>query len=523
MTFSRFGTSTSSNTGFGGFGTSSASSNTGFGGSMAFSRFGTSTSNTGFGGFTAKTTPNAAFGFNNFGNTPSGFGATPSGGLFSGNPAGGGGFNVTSTASAFGNTSGSGGFGGFGNNQPAGGTPFGSSTTSSFGGFASNNSAAPGFGFPANQASAAPFGIGFGQTSTTNAGNFGFGGGAQTSQPSGFGQITSQQMSKPLGFGLGASTQSSFFGIGSTTQTSMALNPFKPGTQQPTQNAFGNLFNSTMQPSAPTMVSNVGLTNPSTQTMTLQQQSNQQQITPYEELARIINSWDPNSPDCKFQSYFYNMVHPDEVQFYTPPSNMPQNLWIEAQSNNPDRTILVPVRVCGFEDIKKRIEVQEEITAKAVAKFKEYGAKLEEMERKHSLETLVRIEERKRKHIELTQRVIKLMRQIQVLRLKGTLIRADEETLKGRLEDIKQRTQRPLRKLETLKTQYNVTKVQWGSRESPVIHKFNAVDENQLENITKVLGAEHTGIVHDIETLKKDSKDIDIIIRSFNGVPDTIS
>ncbi|CAG8847017.1 36862_t:CDS:2, partial [Racocetra persica] len=138
------------------------------------------------------------------------------------------------------------------------------------------------------------------------------------------------------------------------------------------------------------------------------------------------------------------------------------------------------------------------------------------MKRKHNLETLVRIEDRKRKHIELTQRVIKLMRRIQVLRLSGTLIRSDEEALKGRLEDIKQQLQRSSRKLETLKTQYNVTKLQWGVREPPVTHKFNAVNDNQLENIIKVLDTEQTGIVHDIETLKKDSKDIDVIIRHLN-------
>ncbi|CAG8810076.1 20283_t:CDS:2, partial [Gigaspora rosea] len=196
-----------------------------------------------------------------------------------------------------------------------------------------------------------------------------------------------------------------------------------------------------------------------------------------------------------------------EVQFYTQPSSMSQALWSEAQANNPDRTM---------QDIKKRLAVQEEITAKANVKFKEYGAKLEDMKRKHNLETLVRIEDRKRKHIELTQRVIKLMRRIQVLRLSGTLIRSDEEVLKGRLEDIKQQLQRSSRKLETLKTQYNVTKLHWGVRESPVTHKFNAVNDNQLDNIIKVLDTEQTGIVHDIETLKKDSKDIDVILRHLN-------
>lgn len=78
------------------------------------------------------------------------------------------------------------------------------------------------------------------------------------------------------------------------------------------------------------------------------------------------------------------------------------------------------------------------------------------------------------------------MRQIQVLRLKGTLIRSDEENLKGRLEEIKQDLVRPNLKLVMLKTQHGVTKTQWSSKESSITHKFNAVDEGQLENIIKV-------------------------------------
>ncbi|CAG8583259.1 1632_t:CDS:2 [Diversispora eburnea] len=445
--------------------------------------------------------------------------------------------------SAFGNTGPSGGFGtslpggGFGGNQPIQpAVPFGNTSTAGFGGgfgtVNTNTNAAPTFGFSVNQTStpfgfggnfsqpqtSAPFGFGgnFSQPSVSNVGNFGFGRGAQQTQPSGFG-LFQPTTSKPSGFGFGGGVQPvqpNIFGAQTTT-----TNPFGSTQSVPNAPVFGlDIFRTqrsfgftSSQPQTQTQIGTISQTG----TISQQQSSTPQQMTTYEELSRLINAWNTESPECQFQSYFYNMVHPDVVQLYTPPPNMPQSLWNEAQLNNPDRTILVPARVAGFDDIKKRLEMQEVITAKAIAKFKEYSEQLEEMERKHNLETLVRIEDRKRKHIELTQRVIKLMRQIQVLRLKGTLIRSDEEDLKGRLEEIKQHLERPNLKLAMLKTQYGVTKTQWSSRESLITHKFNAVDGNQLENIIKVLDVEQTGIVHDIETLKKDSKDIDIIIRSF--------
>jgi hypothetical protein len=40
----------------------------------------------------------------------------------------------------------------------------------------------------------------------------------------------------------------------------------------------------------------------------------------------------------------------------------------------------------------------------------------------------------------------------------------------------------------------------------------------RLTLFLQVLGAEHTGIVHDIDTLKKDSKDIDLIIKNLNEI-----
>ncbi|CAG8480625.1 9104_t:CDS:2 [Cetraspora pellucida] len=405
------------------------------------------------------------------------------------------------------------------------GTAFGAfgNTTGFGGGFGTQQTnPTPGFGLAANPQTSTQFGFAagnFSQPSMPSTSNFG-----ATAQSPAFGQfgLSQQATSKPLafgGFGAGTqTTQTSLFGLSGGTQSAPSnIGLFGTGGvgQQPTSNAFGSIFGVGSQPTASiggnlgrSMLpvastaagnSNIGMSSSSNQvgsTITSQSQTSQQ-LTPYEELSRLISAWSPESIDCRFQSYFYNMVHPAEVQFYTPPPSMSQALWNEAQANNPDRTM---------QDIKKRLAVQEE----------EYGAKLEDMKRKHNLETLVRIEDRKRKHIELTQR---LMRRIQVLRLSGTLIRSDEEALKGRLEDIKQQLQRSSRKLETLKTQYNVTKLQWGVREPPVTHKFNAVNDNQLENIIKVLDTEQTGIVHDIETLKKDSKDIDVIIRHLNDVP----
>jgi nuclear pore complex protein Nup54 len=66
------------------------------------------------------------------------------------------------------------------------------------------------------------------------------------------------------------------------------------------------------------------------------QHANPQYI--WQSLALIKSEWDPNSPNCKFKHYFYNIVHPSEVQRFTKPPNEDDKAWEMAMKNNPDPT-----------------------------------------------------------------------------------------------------------------------------------------------------------------------------------------
>ncbi|PKY21914.1 hypothetical protein RhiirB3_419368 [Rhizophagus irregularis] len=303
-----------------------------------------------------------------------------------------------------------------------------------------------------------------------------------------FGQTSQSTAAPQLNLGGGA--------FGFSTQPGTSIVP-----------AFGiGTGTSTMQPTS------LVTTQPSQQL--------QQHQTPVQELHELMNSWNTYSPQCQFITYFFNLSNPGSVQYFQPQQQQrwTQELWEEAQKNNPDKTIMMPIVAVGFEDLKKRIIEHLNGKNEISAKLKDIGNKIETLQIKHNLETSVNLENQKRKHMELTQRVIKLMKRIQVVRLRGTMTRSGEEQLKGRLEEIKQNLLRPMVRLDHIKTQYSILKIHWDNREPSVAHKYNTVDANQLDNIVKVLGAEHTGIVHGIDTLKKDSKDIDLIIKNFNEV-----
>ncbi|KAJ3127382.1 hypothetical protein HK101_005585, partial [Irineochytrium annulatum] len=148
----------------------------------------------------------------------------------------------------------------------------------------------------------------------------------------------------------------------------------------------------------------------------------------------IESYWNVNSPNCQFKHYFYNMVHPNEVQRYSRPPNHDATLYDQAMQDNPDPSCMVPVLAVGFEDIKKRIAQQDEANRAHRAKLEEIDSKLDSLERKHQLETTVKLDEFRRRHTELARRVLFVMRRVHVLRNKGYPIRAEEEALRVRLE-----------------------------------------------------------------------------------------
>nr|CAG8448991.1 8947_t:CDS:2 [Entrophospora candida] len=211
------------------------------------------------------------------------------------------------------------------------------------------------------------------------------------------------------------------------------------------------------------------------------------------------------------------MVQPNTAEYYKPPDRMSQQLWLEAQKNNPDRKTLVPALVVGFDDIKKRISIQEDIAGKAINKFKELESELATLERIHKHDNLTKIQDRKLKHLELTQRLIKLMNCIQILRNKGNMITANEELLRNRLETIKEHYTRLSNQLDIIKANNSLRKPLWNTNEPTLVHKFNTVDENQMESIIKVLDSEQQGIDHTINVLKKDSRDTEYIITEMNN------
>jgi len=67
---------------------------------------------------------------------------------------------------------------------------------------------------------------------------------------------------------------------------------------------------------------------------------------------------------------------------------------------------MVPALAVGFEDLKKRMESQNEMTEIQRVKLDEIEGKMNEIMQFHLLQTAAKVREFKRRHIQLSQRVL---------------------------------------------------------------------------------------------------------------------
>lgn len=373
-----------------------ASSNTGgtggglFGGSNTASN--QQQSNTGntsgglFGGGSSNTTGNTSGGL--FGKP-----AAPSGG-------GGGLFGSSNQNTGAGNTSG------------AGGGLFGSSNTNT------GNTSGGLFGKPNTSA-----------PSSSSGGLFG-GSNTQQNQQSGglFGQSNSAPPSQQSN--ANANTGSSLFG-GSTVNN--AQPSFSWSSQQQQKPQQSNLL------SLPTLSNSQAASQqaPSSSSSTYTPPINDQ-------LIKLKEQWDPNSPKCALKTHFYNKFNQEEInalmQQPRPANESPED-WDSAMSERPSSQHY-PIKVTSFSDVSQRIETQLDHVAKSRILLNNINEKQTQLSSKHDLDNTTRILKAKARHTKLSRRLLRLATVLAILKLKGYPLLPEEEeiskqfqTLNARLSD----------------------------------------------------------------------------------------
>ncbi|KAI8066983.1 nucleoporin complex subunit 54-domain-containing protein [Gilbertella persicaria] len=424
-------------------------------------------------------------------------------------------------------------FGGFGTSQPA--AP---ATTSTFGGFGTSQPAAPATGFGTTTTTT---GFGAPATSTPSTG-FSFG----TSQPaaptSGFGTTATTTSTPSTGFSFGAATSTApSFGTTTTAISTAPSTGFSFGTSatstQPTTSLFGTTntgFGANLSFGNKPTANVFGTTGVNNQQQRAQQvyqlltQVDQEERAKlqlsiasedykpdnvWHALALLKSWWNPASPNCRFRHYFYNVVPADQVHLYQKPADHDQAAWDAAQAANPDPKTMVPALAVGFEDVDKRMQEQQKMSEAHTAKLAEVQTLLKEVQRKDQLVTAVKLEESKRRHMQTRQRVITLLKYAQVLRNKGLSITPEEEKMRAQLEGMQDQLERSEQfhgKLSQLWAQLQLIK-ESGRKYGKIdgVDEWDAVSEEDMSGITKILEEQNNGVQHIVQVLETDEKEVD--------------
>ncbi|KAL7061953.1 hypothetical protein AAHC03_01190 [Spirometra sp. Aus1] len=123
------------------------------------------------------------------------------------------------------------------------------------------------------------------------------------------------------------------------------------------------------------------------------------------------------------------------VYLETPPAGLDRLVWQQARADNPAPDRLIPVPVVGFADLKRR-RADQLLFVDQQRKSVKHLLKVASDLHTHHLSISQKISQLKRKQIELSHRVLKLLAKQTVVRRAGFAISADEEALRNALEHI---------------------------------------------------------------------------------------
>ncbi|GAB1860914.1 Probable nucleoporin Nup54 [Camponotus japonicus] len=128
-------------------------------------------------------------------------------------------------------------------------------------------------------------------------------------------------------------------------------------------------------------------------------------------------------------------LDPSQLKEYldNPPCAIDARLWKQAQLDNPNPELYIPVPMIGFQQVKHRLKCQEEETARHRAFLDMTAEKIQGVQRQHTA-TQARLKEHRRTLLELQHRVLQVLVRQEITRKIGLSLQPEEEVLTRRFE-----------------------------------------------------------------------------------------
>ncbi|XP_051166872.1 nuclear pore complex protein Nup54 [Leptopilina boulardi] len=135
--------------------------------------------------------------------------------------------------------------------------------------------------------------------------------------------------------------------------------------------------------------------------------------------------------------YPFVKLEPTQLKEYleNPPCSIDPRLWKQAQLDNPNPDLYIPVPMIGFHQVKHRLKCQEEETARHRAFLDMAAERIQELQRQHTA-TQAKLKDHRRTLLELQHRVLQVLVRQEITRKVGLSLQPEEEILTNRFESM---------------------------------------------------------------------------------------
>jgi nuclear pore complex protein Nup54 len=182
-------------------------------------------------------------------------------------------------------------------------------------------------------------------------------------------------------------------------------------------------------------------------------------------------------------------VPAEAAPYYHPNPGEDEKKWEEALQKKPNETA-IPVLIRGFWDLGERIKMQDQAVKILRQRMHDINKSLDQRMQDHDLKFTAKVQNARRKHVELSRRTLALATKVQVLRNRGYALDSTEEELRKKLQQLEKGAFDPV----------------LGGRQEEIWARLTVVRERaeMLQNEVKKMGKEAGGVeeVIDEENMK---------------------
>ncbi|XP_033743990.1 nuclear pore complex protein Nup54-like isoform X2 [Pecten maximus] len=197
------------------------------------------------------------------------------------------------------------------------------------------------------------------------------------------------------------------------------------------------------------------------------------------------------------------------------PSGIHPLIWQQAKLDNPDPEALIPVPMVRFKELFHRMKHQEQQTKLHHQRMDMIATDLTQLQQKQ-VSMLAKLDEYKRKHLELGHRLLQVVVKQEIFRKMGYAIQAEEEQLRVQLEKSQAELNHPTQfkgRLNELMSQIRMQN-HLASTRTDISYQ---IDPTLQDEIKQLLKQQQEGLRHLIQIIKQDGQDLQLIEQNLDA------